>query len=208
MGNSRAAHGGAYLARLACHERLCSEIGVCLCRALTLSKECLMAQVKTLSDLFIHLLRRAYDGEQRLTKGLSALNKAAASPELKHAFTAHLEETEAHVERLEQVFGIFNEKSTADTFQSIKGVVKDAEDAIGLQAEGALRDAALIAAAQEAEHIEIAAYGTLRTWAVLLKKLEAVHILEWTLEEEKSADRKLTEIAEKLNVQAATTPAR
>jgi ferritin-like metal-binding protein YciE len=73
-----------------------------------------------------------------------------------------------------------------------------------LDADPAVKDAALIAAAQDAEHIEIATYGTLRTWAVLLKQLEAVHVLEWTLEEEKSADKRLIDIAKSLNVSAVS----
>jgi ferritin-like metal-binding protein YciE len=165
-----------------------------------------MADVENLTDLFIHKLRRVYDAEKRLIKALPALHDAASSPDLKAAFQTHLEETEAQLDRLDRVFGLFNEKPDADTFHAIKGAIKDGEDAVTLDAEAAVKDAALIAAAQDAEHIEIASYGTLRTWAVALKKVEAVHALEWTVEEEKATDKRLTEIAKTLNYRAAEAP--
>jgi ferritin-like metal-binding protein YciE len=167
-----------------------------------------MADANNLTDILILNLRKIYDAEQRLTKALPELAEAASSPELQTAFRTHLEETEAHVDRLEQVFGFFHQTPKADTCDSVKGIIKDGNDAIGLDVEGAVKDAALIAAAQEAEHFEIAAYGTLRTWATVLKNQEAVHALEWTLEEEKAADKRLTQIAESLNWSAATAHAR
>jgi ferritin-like metal-binding protein YciE len=167
-----------------------------------------MADIKNLTDLFIHKLHRVYDAEERLMKALRQLRDAASSPELKAAFQSHFEETEAHVDRLEQVFGLFNEKPDVDTCHSIKGVIKDGTEAMKLDAEPAVKDAALIAAAQEAEHIEIASYGTLRTWAAALKQTEVVHALEWTVEEEQSVDRRLTEIAQALNFRAAAALSR
>jgi ferritin-like metal-binding protein YciE len=167
-----------------------------------------MAHFKNLTDLLVHNVRLIYDAEQRLTKAIPRLEDAASSVELKQAFHAHFEETEAHVDRLEQAFGLFGEEPKPETCDSMKGIIKDGKDAISYDAEPAVKDAALIAAAQEAEHFEIAAYGTLRTWAVTLAKTEAVHLFEWTLEEEKTADRRLTEIAERLNRAAAATPAR
>jgi ferritin-like metal-binding protein YciE len=162
-----------------------------------------MAEVKTLNDLFIHKLRRVYDAEQRLVKALPELEQAASSSELKHAFHAHFEETETHIERLDQVFRLFDQEPKAETCDSVKGIIKDAEEVVDLDADPAVRDAGLIAEAQEAEHFEIAAYGTLRTWAVVLGKKEAMHALEWTLEEEVTADKQLTQIASTLNLRAA-----
>src|ERR1700704_2032147 len=131
-----------------------------------------MADIENLSDLFNGKLRRIYDAEQRLVKALPKLRDAASSADLRAAFQAHFEETEAHVDRLEQVFGFFNEKPAPPPCHSIKGAIKDGDDAIALDAdEPAVKDAALIAAAQHAEHIEIAMYGTLRTWAATLKHL-------------------------------------
>ena len=162
-----------------------------------------MAELKTLNELFVQKLKYVYDAEQRLTKALPKLSKEAAAPELKQAFDAHLKETESHIERVERLFGFFDQKPNADTNPSIKGIVSAGDDVIGLKAEPPVKDAALIAAAQGAEHYEIAEYGTLRAWARVLGKDEAVQLLEWTLEEEKKADQKLTDIAMSLNFQAA-----
>ena len=161
-----------------------------------------MSDVNNLNDLFVHTLRRVYDAEQRLIKALPKLEKASSSPELKQAFQKHLKETETHVERLDRLFGLFDQKPNADTSESIKGLIKYGEDVAGLDAEEPVKDAGLIAAAQEAEHFEIAAYGTLRTWAQVLGKSEALQLLDWTLEEEKKADQTLTSIAGRLNFQA------
>jgi len=167
-----------------------------------------MAELRSLNDLFLSKLRGVYDAEQRLTRALPKLLDAASSSELKHAFQTHLEETELHVERIEQVFEWFGEKPKGDTCDGIKGIIMDGDYTITADAEPAVRDAALIAAAQEAEHWEIAAYGTLRTWAVVLDKKLAMQVLEVTLEEEKSADSLLTSIAGTLNLQAASSHAR
>ena len=163
-----------------------------------------MADMKTLDDLFVHKLRRVYDAEQRLTKALPKLVKAASSPELKAALQVHFEETEVHVERLDRIFGWFGEKPKADTCDGMNGIIWDGDDMRDLDAESEVRDAGLIASAQEAEHWAIAVYGTLRTWAVVLEKKEAMQVLEVTLEEEKAADERLTQIARRLNLRAAT----
>jgi ferritin-like metal-binding protein YciE len=162
-----------------------------------------MANAQSLKDLFLHNLRRMYDGEQRLAKALPKLRDAAASDELKHAFQVHFEETEAHVDRLATVFTSFGEKVKGTTCDAIKGILDDGKDVVRLDAEPDVKDAALIAAAQEAEHFEIAMYGTLRTWAVVLGSNEALQILEVTLEEEKNTDTLLTGIAATLNLRAA-----
>jgi len=163
----------------------------------------IMADVKSLNDLFIENLRRAYDVEKRLVKVLPKMREAATSEELQHAFQRHFEETEIHVDRIDQIFGWFGEKPKTETCASIKGILDDGKYALDLDVEADLKDAALIAAAQEMEHFEIALYGTLRTWAVVLDKREAVHALEVTLEEEKAVDGLLTGIAATLNVRAA-----
>ncbi len=168
-----------------------------------------MSNVQSLEELFVQRLRYAYDTEQRLTKALPKLSKAAHSPELKQAFDEHLKQTETHVDRAQQVFNLFGKSPNADTDEGIKGIVDAGEDAIGVKSDDpVVKDAGLIAAAQHAEHYEMATYGTLRTWAEVLGRSEAVQLLEWTLEEEKEADRKLTQIASRLNVQAAAPRAR
>jgi ferritin-like metal-binding protein YciE len=164
-----------------------------------------MPALKNLDDLFVHTLRRVLDAERRLTSSLPKMAKAAEAPELKQAFESHLTQTKTHVERLEQIFSMFDQRPNADTDDALKGIVKAGEDAIKLDAANVVRDAALIAAAQEAEHYEIAAYGTLRTWADVLRRPDAVQLLERTLEEEKQTDQTLTSVAGSLNFQAATT---
>jgi len=167
-----------------------------------------MASPRNLNELFVHKIRRVYDAEQRLTKALPKMADAANASDLKQAFRNHLRETETHIERLQRLFGMFDQKPDTDTSDSIKGLIKDGDDAIDMKADGPVKDASLIAAAQEAEHYEIGAYGTLRTWAEVLGRSEAVQLLEWTLEEEKKADHLLTQIAGRLNFQAATTSVR
>jgi ferritin-like metal-binding protein YciE len=162
-----------------------------------------MAEQNSLHDLFIEQLRRAYDAEQRLAAALPDLRDASHSEELKHAFQTHLEETQLHVSRLEQIFEWCGEKPKTQKCRSIEGILADGKHVRKLDAEAAVRDAALIAAAQEAEHIEMALYGTLRTWAAVLGRSNAMEALEVTLEEEKAADALLTSIAGTLNLRAA-----
>jgi len=166
-----------------------------------------MADPKDLTGLFVKKLRYLYDTEQRLTKALPKMENAATSPDLKQAFAAHLSETETHVERLERLFGLFDQKPNADADDPIKGIISAGDAVAGIDSDP-VRDAALIAAAQSAEHYEMAQYGTLRTWARVLGKAEAVQLLEFTLEEEKKADQKLTDIAARLNYEAAAARAR
>jgi ferritin-like metal-binding protein YciE len=162
-----------------------------------------MADTKSLNDLFIENLRRAYDAEQRLVDALPELRDAATSGELKHAFQSHFEETKVHVSRIEQIFERWDEEPQKEKCKSIEGTVDDAKYARNLDADPSVKDAALIAAAQETEHVEIALYGTLRTWAAILVQNEAMAALEVTLEEEKAADELLTNIAATLNLRAA-----
>jgi ferritin-like metal-binding protein YciE len=162
-----------------------------------------MAELRNLDDLFVHTLRHVYDAEQRLAKALPKMAKAAHASELRQAFENHQKETETHVERLEQLFGLFDRDPDGHSDDALKGILKAGDSVIKLDADALVRDAALIVAAQEAEHYEIAAYGTLRTWAQVLQRPEAVQLLEWTLDEEKQADQRLTQIAVMLNLHAA-----
>jgi ferritin-like metal-binding protein YciE len=162
-----------------------------------------MARPESLNDLFIQKLKYVYDAEQRLVKALPKLSKAASAPGLKQAFDTHLRETETHIERAERLFGLFDQKPNTDSNANIKGIISSGDDVADLKADAPVKDAALIAAAQCAEHYEIAEYGTLRAWARVLGKTEAVQLLDWTLEEEKKADQKLTDVASSLNFQAA-----
>lgn len=145
-----------------------------------------------LRETLLEELKDIYDAEKQLVKALPKMARAAEHEELKHAIQAHLEETERHVERLEEVFEALDEKASAKKCKAMKGLVEEGEELIAEKAG----DAALIATAQKVEHYEIAAYGSLRTWAKSLGEQEVADLLEETLEEEKEADDKLTTIAE------------
>jgi ferritin-like metal-binding protein YciE len=145
-----------------------------------------------LRETFLDELADIYDAEQQLTKALPKLAEAAKDETLKDAFESHLEETENHMVRLEQVFEIFGEKAEAKKCKAMKGLIEEGEELIKEDAG----DAGLICGAQKVEHYEIATYGSLATWAEILGEEDAVKLLNETLNEEKAADDKLTEIAE------------
>lgn len=161
---------------------------------------------ETMEDLFVGELQDLYDAEKRLVKALPGMAEAAQSVLLRQAFEKHLGETEGHVRRLESVFNELGKDPKSTTCAAMKGLVKEGETVIGDMDESALRDAGLIAAANRVEHYEIAAYGSARTFAQTLGMSNAANLLAQTLEEEKAADRKLTEIAESMvNNQALRT---
>jgi len=163
-----------------------------------------MADNGTLHDAFLDELRDAYDAEKQLTKALPKLAKAAASPDLRSAFEAHLEETRGHVERLEQVFESLDEKVRGKHCDGIAGIIEEGKSVMEEDFDEATMDACLIAAGQRAEHYEMAAYGTLVAWARGMGHKEAAKLLEQNLNEEKAADKKLTGLAEGgINQQAA-----
>jgi len=163
-----------------------------------------MPQTETLHDAFLDELRDAYDAEKQLIKALPKLAKAAESDELRTAFESHLEETQGHAERLEQVFASLDEKVRGKHCDGMAGIIEEGRAVMGEDFEGTTLDACLIAAAQRAEHYEMAAYGTLVAWAKAMGHQEAAGLLEEILEEEKAADDKLTQIAEAgINQEAA-----
>jgi ferritin-like metal-binding protein YciE len=163
-----------------------------------------MAREKTLHDAFIDELRDAYDAEKQLTKALPKLAKKASSEELKAAFESHLTETENHVTRLEQVFEGIGETASGKHCDGIAGIVEEGKNVMSEDFEESAMDACLIAAAQRAEHYEIAVYGSLIAWAKAMGHGTAAGLLEQTLQEEKAADEKLTGIADgSINQQAA-----
>ena len=155
-----------------------------------------MPEEGTLHDAFVDELRDAYDGEKQLTKALPKMAKAAASADLRAAFEEHLEETQGHVERLEQVFESLDEKARGKHCEGIAGIVEEGKNAMGEDFDEPTMDAVLIAAAQRVEHYEMAAYGTLVAWARGMGHNQAADLLQETLDEEKAADEKLTQIAE------------
>jgi ferritin-like metal-binding protein YciE len=159
----------------------------------------------TLHDAFIHELRDTYDAERQLIKALPKMAKAASSRELRAAFEMHLQETRGQVTRLEKVFESLHEKVRGKHCDGIEGIIEEGKSAMEEDFDDETMDAMLIAGGQRAEHYEMAAYGTLVAWARAMGHSDAAELLEQTLEEEKSADGKLTAIAESgINQTAAT----
>jgi ferritin-like metal-binding protein YciE len=155
-------------------------------------------KIDSLETLLQSELMDIYDAEKRLVRALPKIAKSATSEELRDAVQEHLEVTKGHVQRLEQVFKLFGFPVKARPCAGMKGLIEEGEEAMNDDAEGALIDQALIGAAQRVEHYEMAAYGTARTMAEQLGNSEAASLLEETLNEEKDADAKLTEVAEQL----------
>jgi len=153
----------------------------------------------TLRELFVDELRDLYDAENRLVKALPRLAKASQLDELREGFEMHLEQTKEHVERLKQIMESMDEKPAGKKCIGMVGIIQEGDEMMGEDLEGSVMDAALISAAQRAEHYEIAAYGCVRTWAKELGEDEAAELLEKTLQEEKETDAKLTELAEQVN---------
>ena len=156
---------------------------------------------ENLRELFIEELRDIYDAEKQLTKALPKMAKAAENDELRAAFEEHLEITRAQVDRLEEVFKVVGETARGKTCEGMKGLIEEGKEAMD-ELEGVVLDAALIASAQKVEHYEIATYGTLATFAEVLGLDEAKDLLGQTLDEEKEADEKLTQVAMQINPEA------
>lgn len=161
-----------------------------------------MSSVDSIEKLFVEELRDLYSAENQITKALPKMANAATSKELKQAFENHLRETEGQIERLEQICRILGTSPKGKTCEGMKGVIDEGNSMLKDAEQGSVRDAALISAAQRVEHYEMAAYGTVRTYAQQLGQSQCAKLLEETLEEEKAADHKLTSIAGKVNVQA------
>jgi ferritin-like metal-binding protein YciE len=159
-------------------------------------------KTSSLHELFVEELQDAYDAENQLIKALPKMAQAAASDELRQGFEEHLEQTRQQARRLEQIFEQLGEDAKGKKCKGMEGVIKEGSEIIKEKMDDNVKDAALISAAQRVEHYEIAAYGTLRTWANLLGQQEAVSLLEETLSEEKETDQKLTELAENINPEA------
>lgn len=161
-------------------------------------------KLETLRDLLLEQLSDIYDAENRITKALPKMAKAATSPELKAAFEKHLTETEGQVARLEQVFELLGEKAKKKPCKAMQGLIAEGEETIKEDAEPEVKDAALIAAAQRVEHYEMAAYGTVSAYAKQLKEKDVLKLLKATLAEEKATDEALSELAEStINIEAA-----
>jgi ferritin-like metal-binding protein YciE len=160
--------------------------------------------IKTMDDLFVHMLRDVYYAEQQILKALPKMIDKARDAELKTGLKEHFDETKNHVVRLDEVFRMIDMQAKAVDCPAMDGILKEAEEIAGDVADKSVLDAAIIASAQAVEHYEITRYGTLIAWAQELGRSDCASVLEETLEEEKAADRLLTEVAEaRVNQEAA-----
>ena len=159
-------------------------------------------KVETLHDLYVEELRDLYSAENQLLKALPKMARAATSTELREAFESHLAETEGQVERLDTIFAELGVKATGKKCKAMEGLIEEGKELMDEDIDPEVLDAGLIAAAQRVEHYEIAGYGCVRTYANLLGYGEAARLLQETLDEEGSADKKLTALSEEINVDA------
>ena len=157
---------------------------------------------ENLHELFVDELKDIYDAEKQLTKALPKMAKAAESEELRAAFEEHLEITRMQVNRLEEVFKSLGLTARGKTCEGMKGLIEEGQEMMQELEQGATLDAALIASAQKVEHYEIASYGTLATFAEIMGHQDAKDLLGQTLDEEKEADEKLTQVAGQINFEA------
>jgi ferritin-like metal-binding protein YciE len=161
--------------------------------------------IKTMDDLFVHTLRDIYYAENQILKALPTMIDKTSDASLKQAFQSHFAETENQVARLEQVFRMHRVEAKGVDCPAIDGIIEEADDIAGEIEDQQVLNAALAAAAQAVEHYEIARYGTLIAWAKMLGRSDCASVLQKNLDEEKAADRKLTQIAEaRLNLKAAS----
>jgi ferritin-like metal-binding protein YciE len=161
--------------------------------------------IKTMNDLFVHQLQDIYYAEKQLVKALPKMAEKATDKQLKQGFLTHLDETKTHVQRLEQVFQMHGAEVKAVNCPAIDGIIKEADEVAGEVDDKSVLDAALINAAQAAEHYEIVRYGSLIAWAKQLGRNDCASVLQKTLDEEKATDKKLNTLAEsKINLRAAS----
>ena len=149
-----------------------------------------------LNDLFLAQLKDIYFAEKQIYKTLPKMAKATKSPALRDAFTEHREQTQGHIEKLEEVFEIIGKRPQAKTCEAIKGIIAEGEETIEEFGTSEVIDTGLIAAGQAVEHYEMARYGTLKNWATQLGMNDAADLLDETLQEEKKTDALLTQLAD------------
>ena len=161
-----------------------------------------MKRLNSLHDLYIESLRDIYHAEHQLLKALPKMAKATASQELEGAFEEHLEQTRGQIARLDEIFELNGLRPKGKKCVAMEGLIDEGKEMMSEDAAESVMDAALIASAQKVEHYEIAAYGTLRTWAQLMGHQDQARLLEESLKEEKQTDANLTRLAKSINVEA------
>ena len=162
------------------------------------------AKDKKLNDLFLDTLKDIYYAEKQILRALPKMAKAAHSDQLRAAFEKHHGETEGQVERLEQVFELIDKPARGKTCEAMQGLLDEGKEIMEEYKGTEALDAGMVAAAQAVEHYEIARYGTLKQWAQQLGIMDAVRLLDETLQEEKKTDEALTSLSEaSVNLEAA-----
>jgi ferritin-like metal-binding protein YciE len=151
-------------------------------------------QLQTLQDLFEHEISDLHSAETQLLVALPKMAQAASNDELREAFEHHLQETQDHVRRLDEIRGQIG-SATSEECEAMHGLIEEGDEVVSAIGDANVKDAALISAAQRVEHYEIAAYGTARTLADDLDLADAKDLLDQTLDEESTADKLLTKIA-------------
>ena len=161
-------------------------------------------KVQSFDDLFFTALEYMYDAEKQLAEALPKMAQASTTPQLKEVFEKHHKETHEHVKRVEQIFGAFGKKPSSQHNTVVESMVNEADGMIRNIDVGSIRDAALVHAANQVEHWEIAAYTSLLNDAKRFGRKDAISLIDQTLTEEREAAAKVTEISEKyVNPQAA-----
>ena len=159
-------------------------------------------KIESLHDLYIKELHDLYDAENQIINALPKMIEASNSAQLRSALSEHLEQTRNQVARLEQVFRLHNEDVEGEKCDGMSGIISEGKDILKHDENLDVRDAGIIGAAQRVEHYEMAAYGTVRTWAEQMGHTQAAELLQQTLDEEGEADKRLSEIAMSLNIEA------
>lgn len=160
------------------------------------------ANLESLRELYIDQLQQLHSAETQIIEALPRMIDEAMEPELKQALETHLQETRGHVTRLDQILQEASGNVDSKKNKGIAALISEGEDIIDDASDDSVRDAGIIAAAQKVEHYEMAAYGTVRSFAEILGLTNQADLLEQTLEEEKHADAVLTSISDTANTQA------
>ncbi len=155
-----------------------------------------MAKMSSLKDLFIDELKDVYSAEKQILVALPKMAKATKNPQLQRAFQEHLQQTQTQKERLDQIFEMLGSNAGRKKCAGMEGIISEGQELMDAKPAPEVLDAGLIASAQKVEHYEIAAYGTLRTFARTLGNQQAAGLLQQTLNEEGETDKKLTVLAE------------
>ena len=164
-------------------------------------------ELESLRDLYVHELKDLYSAEKQMVRSMPKMVKAATNRQLASAFRQHLEQTKRHARRVEQILQMHGETTRGPKCEGMEGVLREGDEMVSEDAENEVRDAGLIAAAQRAEHYEIAGYGCARTYAELLGDKKGARLLEMNLREEGATDQKLTKLAKSvINLQAKKAP--